>query len=157
MAEKAKVGRPSKCTQELMDRICAELPHLDGGLEEICRAEDMPTSRSVFRWLADPENVEFRQMYAHAREITGEIQAQRALADALEAKDAAIGRLRFDARRWAASKLAPKKYGDRIAHEHSGPDGGAIMTKTEHKLAIKERVKKLIEQRPADEETTANE
>ena len=32
-------------------------------------------------------------------------------------------RLRVDARKWHASKLAPKKYGDSTKLEHSGPDG----------------------------------
>lgn len=53
-------------------------------------------------------------MYAHARETAGEIQAQRALRDALTAEDAALGRLKFDARKWTASKLLPKKYGDKL-------------------------------------------
>lgn len=38
----------------------------------------------------------------------------------------ARSRLRVDARKWAAAKLAPKKYGDRIAHEHGGAGGGPI-------------------------------
>src|SRR6516225_264540 len=29
-------------------------------------------------------------------------------------------RLRVDARKWAAARLAPKKYGDRIEHDHKG-------------------------------------
>jgi hypothetical protein len=38
----------------------------------------------------------------------------------------ARSRLRFDERRWYLSKLAPKRYGDRTAHEHSGPAGGPL-------------------------------
>jgi hypothetical protein len=33
-------------------------------------------------------------------------------------------RLMMDARKWLASKLAPKKYGDKVSAEVSGPDGG---------------------------------
>src|SRR5712691_6237052 len=29
-------------------------------------------------------------------------------------------RLRVDARKWAAARLAPKKYGDRVEHDHKG-------------------------------------
>jgi hypothetical protein len=29
-------------------------------------------------------------------------------------------RLRVDTRKWIASKLKPKKYGDKVEHEHSG-------------------------------------
>ena len=35
-------------------------------------------------------------------------------------------RLRVDARKWLLSKLAPKKYGDKIETTLQGPDGGAI-------------------------------
>lgn len=35
-------------------------------------------------------------------------------------------KLRVDARKWLLSKIAPKQYGDRIAQEISGPDGGPI-------------------------------
>lgn len=38
----------------------------------------------------------------------------------------ARSRLRIDARKWLASKLAPKKSGDKLAAEVSGPDGGPI-------------------------------
>ena len=31
-------------------------------------------------------------------------------------------RLRVDARKWAAARLAPKKYGDRVEHDHKGGD-----------------------------------
>ena len=29
-------------------------------------------------------------------------------------------RLRVDARKWAAARLAPRKYGDRVEHDHKG-------------------------------------
>ena len=35
-------------------------------------------------------------------------------------------KLRIDARKWKASKLAPQKYGDKVSTEVSGPDGGAV-------------------------------
>jgi hypothetical protein len=37
--------------------------------------------------------------------------------EAFGASDASIGRLRMDALKWAASKIAPKKYGDKIEVE----------------------------------------
>ena len=35
-------------------------------------------------------------------------------------------RLRVDARKWAASKMAPKKYSDKQQVERAGPDGGPV-------------------------------
>jgi hypothetical protein len=76
----------------------------------------------VFRWLAAHES--FRQQYARAKEAQGHVQADRGLKDALTATDASLGRLKFDARKWAASKLAPKQYGDKLAvggDDEAGP------------------------------------
>jgi hypothetical protein len=56
-----------------------------------------------------------------AREIQGHVQADKAIEDATTARDAQfttardaqLGRLAYDARKWHASKLAPKVYGDK--------------------------------------------
>ena len=37
-------------------------------------------------------------------------------------------RFRFDARRWYASKLNPKKYADKVQQEIMGSDGGPVQT-----------------------------
>lgn len=116
-------GRPSSFTEKLAAEILERLTHADGGLEEVCKADDMPSDRTVYRWLAQHE--EFRQAYTQAREVAGDVQAGRALRDALDAKDASLGRLAFDARRWSASKLAPKKYGDKLAL--TDPDGEKLV------------------------------
>jgi hypothetical protein len=39
------------------------------------------------------------------------------MTEAFNSHDAQIGRLRIDALKWTASKLAPKKYGDKIEVE----------------------------------------
>lgn len=38
-------------------------------------------------------------------------------------------KLQIDARKWRLSKMAPKRYGDRVTQEISGPGGGEIPTK----------------------------
>ncbi len=35
-------------------------------------------------------------------------------------------RLRVDARKWALARMSPRRYGDRVATEISGPNGGPI-------------------------------
>lgn len=105
-------GRPSTFTQEIADAICEKIVESDYGLEQICESDDLPSARTIYRWLAD--NDAFRQQYARAKEAQGHVQAERGLKDALTATDAALGRLKWDARRWTASKLAPKQYGDKL-------------------------------------------
>jgi hypothetical protein len=53
-------------------------------------------------------------------EAQGHRQADLALKEALGATDASLGRLKWDARRWHASKLAPKNFGDKVELAHSG-------------------------------------
>jgi hypothetical protein len=113
-------GRPSTFSDELAAEIANRLPFADGGLAEVCAADDMPSETTVYRWLAAEDHAVFREMYARARELAGEVQAGRGLRDALSATDAALGRLKFDARKWTASKLAPKKYGDKLDIDHGG-------------------------------------
>ena len=78
----------------------------------------MPSDSAVYRWL---ENVPaFRDKYARARERQQDFEADHILTIADEATDANLARLQIDARKWRASKLAPKKYGDKLDLEHSG-------------------------------------
>ena len=44
----------------------------------------------------------------------------------LDATAVARNKLRVDARKWVASKLLPKKYGDRVENVHTGADGGPV-------------------------------
>jgi len=117
-------GRPSSFTQEIADEICARVVQSDYGLEQVCEEDDMPSARTVFRWLAAKEHESFRQQYARAKELQGHVQADRGTRDALQATDAGLGRLKFDARKWQASKLASRVYGDKVAL--TGADGGAV-------------------------------
>lgn len=85
---------------------------------------------ALYRLLRDDEA--FAHQYARAREAQAHVYAADIVDisddDALAPDDR---RVRIDARKWAASKLAPKKYGDKIVNEHTGKDGGAIEVKWE--------------------------
>jgi hypothetical protein len=81
--------------------------------------------RTVARWLAADQA--FRQSYERAREAQADYLAD----DILDvSNDGSLSpedrRIRIDARKWYAGKLRPKKYGDRLQQELSGPDGGPI-------------------------------
>lgn len=106
---KAKTGRPSAFTQDIADAICTRLG-LGQSLRTICEAETMPDKATVFRWLDD--NRDFRDQYARARETQASAYADEIVDIADTEKDPQKARVRIDARKWHASKLAPKKYGD---------------------------------------------
>ena len=69
----------------------------------------------IYRWLDNNES--FREQYAQARVRQADYYAEMIIDESFGAHDASIGRLRMDALKWASSKIAPKKYGDKIELE----------------------------------------
>jgi hypothetical protein len=100
-------------------------------LRQICAEEGMPSKTLVMRWLNVPGNGAFVDHYARAREALADAYAEQII-EIVDSKDedANSRRVRMDARKWVASKLAPKKYGEKIGHEHAGIDGGPILIAT---------------------------
>ncbi len=129
-------GRPTAFNTDVADAICDRLA---GGesLRAITADEAMPGETTVRRWLASEDALfgEFRRQYACAREAQGDNYAERVVDDAMAAEDAALGRLRMDALKWAASKLAPKKYGDKIGVEISDETSTAALLAEARKRA----------------------
>jgi hypothetical protein len=132
-------GRPELYSQELADRIldrmaCGET------LTAICRDEDMPHRATVRRWISRHEG--FCEAYTRARELLADVYAEQALdiaddptgdvmTDAkgikrVDNENVQRSRLRCDMRRWYAAKLAPRRYGEKISQEISGPSDGPI-------------------------------
>lgn len=105
-------GRPSDFTQEIADAICERLAEGES-LRKICLGDDMPNKATVFRWLGLHQS--FSDQYARAREEQAETLADEIveIADGNKDSDPQRDRLRVDARKWVASKLKPKKYGDK--------------------------------------------
>lgn len=126
------MGRPSDFSQEKADAICERL--IEGeSLRSICLVDDMPHASTVCRWLA--KDADFREQYAHAREAQADTLTDEMLDiaddgtnDWMERKNdegdvvrveyngdaVQRSKLRIDTRKWYASKLAPKKYGDKV-------------------------------------------
>jgi hypothetical protein len=114
------MATPLEFDQAIADEICERLAKGDS-LRKVCgeeRAEHLPGQTTVYRWL--DENEAFAKQYARSRDRQGDTYADRAVDEALTATDAALGRLKMDALKWAASKLAPKKYSDKVEIEHTG-------------------------------------
>lgn len=121
-------GRPSDYTPEIADLICLRLSKGES-LIKMCLEAEMPGQSTVYQWLqAHPE---FAEKYARARERQADYLAEETIKIADETQDPAKARLQVDARKWFASKVAPKKYGEKVTQELSGPDGGPIPTSLE--------------------------
>jgi hypothetical protein len=106
------MGRPSDYTDEMATTICARLAEGEP-LVRMCKEDGMPSVVSVYRWLAAHD--EFRNRYARARDDQADTLADEIITVADDSKlEADDKRVRIDARKWVASKLKPKKYGDKI-------------------------------------------
>lgn len=113
------MGRSSKFTETIAERICSEL--MDGkSLRQICLRDDMPDRVTVIRWMvAFPD---FATKCARAREFQADLMDDMILetANAVTSETAVADRVKIAAYQWRASKLAPKRYGDKLDIEHGG-------------------------------------
>lgn len=139
----AKVGRPSGYSAARANEVCALIA--DGySLRQIAALDGMPDKRTILRWLDAHE--EFRPQYAYAREAQAEHFADEILEIAddgtndwterqqgedkitvVDHEHISRSKLRVDARKWLMSKMAPKKYGDKITQEVTGKDGAPLV------------------------------
>ena len=123
-------GRPTIFTQELGDIICEKIS--DGqSMRTICKDEDMPCVRTVYYWLRT--NEEFLIQYTIAKEESADAMIEEMLDIAddgtndymtikkgnyeYNVEDREVtnrSKLRVDTRKWIASKLKPKKYGEKL-------------------------------------------
>lgn len=130
-----KVGRPSRYTPELAERICDLIATSDKGLERICRDNpELPNEATIRMWTW--KLPEFHTQYLRAREAQQIWMVERAQAIADDgANDTYIdeegrvkvdtdviqrSRLRVETIKWQAGKLAPRRFGDKIDVNHGG-------------------------------------
>lgn len=127
---KEPFGRPTKYTPELADRICEIVATNPQGLPTICRNfPELPTAETirVWRW----EKTDFSVKYTEAKRFQAELMAESIEevteellkcaytddatgASKLDSGMVGYARLVIDSRKWQASKLAPKIYGDKL-------------------------------------------
>lgn len=135
-------GRPNSYNAIMAEAICDEIA-TGRSVLQITQDQAYPSERTIYRWLEHSD--EFRQKYARAREFQAEhyaseivaladtpVEARKIVIKADGSEEITIGdavertKVQIDARKWYASKLAPKKYGDRLEQFISGPDGAPI-------------------------------
>jgi hypothetical protein len=136
-------GRPSSYSEAVANEICQRMT-TGQGLLRICADDHMPDRATVYRWLDANEG--FRDRYVRAREALMDFYAEQILVIAFdESGDIVVDqapdgrsktvanhakvqrdRLKVDSLKWIASRLFPKRYGDKT--ELLGQDGGSSST-----------------------------
>jgi Bacteriophage Sf6, terminase small subunit-like len=130
-------SRSMSYTQAMADTICARLAEGET-LRSICSDHEMPSAPTIYKWVMDIDS--FAKQYARARSVQADVLAEQTLDIAdenpakafkdiegddktvvmLDGASVQLQRLRIDARKWFASKVAPKKYGEKLDVEHTG-------------------------------------
>lgn len=156
----AALGRPSDYSPQKAENICEAIAE-GKSLKAICADDNTLTQAKVFRWLAT--FADFREMYARAREAQVEVFA----AEIMDITDEVIppndnaavqrARLRVDTRKWLMSKLAPKKYGDRIEHVVQPTSADQLSDDELARIAMGATAGILIEHRPQTESRNSGE
>jgi len=117
--EKKINGRPTIFSQEIAEEICKRLSKGETLRTIIASSDHLPDRTTIYDWLRKHES--FANQYAQARAEQADYYAELIVDESYSSHDAGIGRLRVDALKWAASKMAPKKYGEKIEIETSQP------------------------------------
>ncbi len=163
--EKNKGGRPTDYSIELAQEICDAVASSSKGIKALCKENPhFPDRSNVFVWLR--KHPEFQDLYARAKRD----QIEVLIDDIIEISDDSSNdtltredkygesyevcnnewvnrsRLRVDTRKWLASKLVPKLYGDKVTNEHSGPNGTPIEYANLTPEERLERIATLLEQ-----------
>ena len=120
-----RVSYSPELAEKILDRISE-----GESLRRICADEGMPDRRTVLRWLEADQ--ELATKCARARELQADsiFDELREIAEDGNPEDVQRAKLRVSTLQWMAAKLAPKRYGEKIQAEHSGPNGGAIPFET---------------------------
>lgn len=144
-------GRPSLYTEELAEEICNAIASSNEGLEHLCAANPhWPERANIFIWMRKYPG--FRDKYMSAKEQQAEVQVDYMLALANEPHkyvdpdtgfqrtDVPMLRVKMDAIKWQASKLAPKRFADKTETIISNPE--LLQDSIERKNKLDEKNKK---------------
>lgn len=109
--------RPREYSADIAQKIMDGL--VEGkGLREICEPTDMPSESRVRQWVVDDVGG-FAAQYVRGRDIGIDVRADRikdmaAMSVGLPNEGVQAVRLMVDTEKWYLSKIAPKRYGDRL-------------------------------------------
>lgn len=119
-------GRPTKYTSELADQICGLVATTSKSMRTICNEVEI-NYISHLRWTREHE--EYCTQYARAKEDQADFLSEEMIdiaddssndvrytesGEVINSEFVQRSKLRIDTRKWIASKLKPKKYGDKL-------------------------------------------
>ncbi|WP_310538832.1 hypothetical protein [Phenylobacterium sp.] len=103
-------GREGRYCPHVAGLICDRLA-LGMSLRQACALEGMPGETTVYGWLR--RHADFLEAYGRARVLQAHRRFDQVweIAEAADKEGAFLAKVRIDAARWQASRLAPTRYG----------------------------------------------
>jgi Asp-tRNA(Asn)/Glu-tRNA(Gln) amidotransferase B subunit len=149
-----KKGRSSIYTDDLAVKILSRISMAES-VRRICEDEGMPDIDTIYQWLFKDLNG-FAERYARAKQEAMELKSEEIeqIVDSVQKDTASIAkaRLQVDTKKWLMSKLAPKKYGEKLVQEIGGIDGKPIQTQTSLQDADRDIIQRYLQQKGAADE-----
>lgn len=147
---KSRVVYSDELLNVILDRVSA-----GEALSAVCSSDDMPTRKAFFEWVAKDPSIKDKYEFAIQMRADGLVDEMLAIADdgtrdtyidaeGNEKTDQDViarSRLRVDARKWLAGKMAPKKYGDRTTLAGDSENPLAVLTMEQITLNPASRIK----------------
>jgi len=135
------MGRHSEYNEKTADTILERISNGES-LKKITDEDGMPSRVTVHQWLKD--NATFLNNYELARALQADVYADEMDEIAHNEKiDVQRARLIIDTRKWIASKLKPKKYGEKLdLTSGDEPISNALFAppKNEHEALLMQKV-----------------
>lgn len=108
-------------SDKTVEFICNEI--MEGkSLRSICEDNALPSAGTFLRWVSTDKAI--MEQYTRARGLQADYFADEMAQIADDclpiADNVQKAKLQIETRKWAASKIKPKKYGEKIQQEHSG-------------------------------------
>jgi hypothetical protein len=114
----AKAGRKVQFEPvDFVATICARIASGES-LRRVCETSGFPSVGVFLEWCATDAHI--AEQYARARDTQADHYADDLIEIADTEEDPQRAKVRIDARKWVASKLKPKRYGDKLDLAVSG-------------------------------------
>lgn len=138
------MARLTDYTDDIFNSICEQLA--DGrSLKKICEDDKMPSKATFYNWINN--NPDLLDKYARAKSDGSDTLAEdiQDIADGvLTGKyEPQAARVAIDGKKWVASKLKPKKYGDKLDVTSDGESLAPVKTLSDEQLDAK--IRSLLE------------
>ena len=146
LPEGVKDGRPPReFTVELANDICETIATSGHSIKTLCKMnKHWPGHKVLFGWISKHEH--FRDQYAIAKRRQAEFLADEIIDicnNVTNTEEAACGRLQIDTRKWIASKMIPKVYGNQyVIEELKGQNDEMMRELLELRAQLNEKNKK---------------